>query len=59
MNCDEDEVFFFQNLKIKPTVRQDKIWDISKRKPIVELPYIVTPIVPIIKSGPWIVRKTK
>lgn len=53
-----DKVFFFQNLNIKPTVRQAKIWDISKRIPIVLLPYIVIPIVPIIKSGPRIICKT-
>jgi hypothetical protein len=42
----------FQNLKIKPTVRLARRCVINNRNPIVELPNMLIPTVPIMKSGP-------
>lgn len=44
--------FFFQNLKIIPTLMQDRICVVKSNRPIVVLPNIKIPTVPIIKRGP-------
>lgn len=46
-----DELFF-QNLKIIPTLIQDRICVMKSNRPIVVLPNIKMPTVPIIKRGP-------
>lgn len=46
------ELFFFQYLKITPTTREAKIWEMKSKTPITALRNINIPTVPIIKRGP-------
>lgn len=54
-----EEEFFFQNLNIIPTLKQDKMCVIKSNKPIVEFPNIKIPTVPIIKRGPELFVKLR